>query len=228
LLKAINYNKDAKILDASGGSEAKTALYLAKEGYKVYYSEVDEGYVDEIKKKLKEILGDRYDDKRAVKAFFDELKEHYGKDLFDAIISIMTIHRGDWNDIQKNWKGLVEVLKPNGYLMLVFHRWNNNHSVFRYDAKEVESNTLLEKMIRIFRKKYVEVPSLDQNHEHNKYSFKFKKGINHKWRDEVYHLYTEEEVKELCSINNLKIIFLKTIKMFAKEDPYWYLLAQKR
>jgi hypothetical protein len=210
-------NNEIKILDASGGSLAKTTIHLAEKGYNIYYSEVTKRDVEDTKRNLAKINPNLLKDKnRCVTSFFKDLSNHYQNSFFDAVISIMTIHRGDWDYIKSNWKGISQTIKKYGYLLMVFHKYNPKGSIFSFGVIKDKDGNL------------PKIPCLDSNHAHNKYSFKFKKGINHEFRNEVFHAYTKEEIYELCEENKLKIIFLKKIKMFATDSPYWYFLAKKK
>jgi len=53
LLSLFKKNKSKiKILDASGGKDAATTIYLAKKGYDVFYTEVDKKFVRDTQEKL--------------------------------------------------------------------------------------------------------------------------------------------------------------------------------
>ncbi len=206
ILKRVKRN--AKILDASGGSLAKTTIYLAENDYDVYYSEVVKDYVNYAKYVLKNINQKYTKPKnRCCVSFFPKLYKKYKTNFFDGIISIMTLNLGNWKTINENWTGLTKILKKGGYIQLVFHKYNPKNTLLTLDSPKIPS-------------------CLDKNHEHNKNSFDFRK-VNHPWRKNIFHMYTKEEIKELCKKNNLKIIKLEPILMFWKQSPYWYLLAQK-
>jgi len=210
-------NSEIKILDASGGSRAKTTIYLAENGYDIFYSEVSKEFVDHTRYTLEKINPNLINGKnRCVVSFFKDLPKVYGSEKFDGVVSIMTIHRGSWDEIKSNWKGISSIIKIGGYLQMIFHRYDPKGKIFTSGTmKDDEGN-------------YIKIPSLDPNHPHNKYSFKFEKGINHNFRNEVFHTYTKEEVIKLCKKNNLHVLFLKKFKMYATESPYWYMLAKKK
>jgi SAM-dependent methyltransferase len=208
-----------KILDASGGKDAATTIYLAKRGYDVYYTEVDQKFVKNTKDKLFKLNPKFKKPKNRVSySYFQDLPRIYPMNYFDAIHSVMTFHHGKWDEIKSYVNSFYKVLKEEGYLQLVFHCYVPNHKMITGNKRKVKGP--IQPGLKIEN-----VPPINPKHLHDKHTYYFDEN-NHNYRRGYFHLFTKPEINEL--FKKFRIIKLEKVKMFYSMNDYWHLIVQKK
>ena len=220
LLSLFKKNKSKiKILDASGGKDAATTIYLAKKGYDVFYTEVDKKFVRDTQEKLFKLNPKfKKPNNRVSYSYFQDLPKIYNQSYFDAIHSILTFHHGKWDEIISYVDDFYKVLKKEGYVQLVFHCYTPNHKMITGNKKKVKGP--IQPGLKV-----EEVLPINPKHLHDKHTYYFDKK-NHDYRRGYFHLFTKQEINEL--FKKFRTIKLEKIRIFYSMDDYWHLIVQKK
>jgi len=131
IFKEENYDR---ILDLGCGT-GRHSIFLAKEGFSVYATDISRTGINIAKKKAKSLglsnIHFKQHDMRRI-AFTDS--------FFDAVLCIWTIYHGTLDEIQKTMREIYRVLKLNGTALIDFLSVEDEtYGV----GKEVERNTFL-------------------------------------------------------------------------------------
>ncbi len=111
IFKGRNYEK---ILDLGCGT-GKHSIFLAKEGFSVYATDISQTGIDIAKQKIKSIGINNIHFKK-----HDMREIPYSANLFDAVLCIWTIYHGTLDEIKKTVSEIYRVLKSNGTVITDF------------------------------------------------------------------------------------------------------------
>lgn len=111
VFKEKNYEK---VLDLGCGT-GKHSIFLAKEGFSVYATDISQTGIDIAKQKTKSIGLNNIHFKT-----HDMREIPYSANLFDAVLCIWTIYHGTLDEIKKTVGEIYRVLKSNGTVITDF------------------------------------------------------------------------------------------------------------
>lgn len=124
-----------KVMDLGCGTGRHT-LFLAKEGFHVFATDISETGLEITKSKAEQM---------GIKDI--EYKQHdmrnipYDDDFFDAIVCVWTTGHGTYEDTHKNVKEIFRVLKPSGIVVIDYVSKEDGHYG---KGKEIERDTFID------------------------------------------------------------------------------------
>lgn len=116
IAKKFKNHKVKKILDLGCGT-GRHALYLARQGFEVYGTDIAETGIKIARQWLKE-----NNLKADFKIFNIYKKLPYADNFFDAVISTNALHHARIKDIRKAIKEIERILKPDGLIFINFRK----------------------------------------------------------------------------------------------------------
>ncbi|MBI2054304.1 MAG: class I SAM-dependent methyltransferase [Candidatus Staskawiczbacteria bacterium] len=128
-----NKRKKIKILDLGCGAGCHT-VFLAKEGFKTYATDISENGINVTKKRLNEKKL-KADLKKALME-----NQPFPDDFFDAVISFGVFYYNSGSGYKKAVDGLYRILKEGG-LAFIFTRTTDDYRFGK--GKEIEKNTFV-------------------------------------------------------------------------------------
>jgi ubiquinone/menaquinone biosynthesis C-methylase UbiE len=123
-----------KILDLGCGT-GKHSIFLAREGFEVYATDMSRTGIDIAKKKAKSLGLRNIHFKQ-----HDMMRVPFERNFFDAAICIWTIYHGTLDSIQETINEIYRVLKPGGIVLTDFLTVKDRTYGL---GREIEKNTFL-------------------------------------------------------------------------------------
>lgn len=186
-----------KVLDLGCGSGINL-VYLAKHGFEVYGIDNSPTAIKIAKNWIKE---------KSLKA---DLKINniykrlpYKDNLFDAVISIKTIHHARIKNIRKATKEIERVLKPGGLLFITVRRRRFNKKTWsKYIIDEKYEKRITKYKVLASSRAYIPLEGGEKGLIH--YLFN-KKLLKKEFRNfKIYDIWVESDKRHYCLLGELK------------------------